>query len=101
VATGVTTVPVVANAFLAGMDHSMDESEPHGFREAMASPECEKWRAGMMEEVKLLNQMKTWQLVKPPPGRKVLTGVWSFKKKRDDKGNVVRYKAHWCCRRFS
>jgi hypothetical protein len=100
IAQGVTSIPVVAHAFLAGMDHSTDDSEPHGFREAMASPEREKWLTQMKEEVKLLNQMETWQLVKPPPGRKVLTGIWSFKKQQDDKGNIIRYKACWCCRGF-
>ncbi len=65
-ANGVTSIPVVAHTFLAGMDYSMDESEPHGYREAMASLEHEKWLIGMKEEVQLLNQMKTWQLVKPP-----------------------------------
>jgi hypothetical protein len=74
-AKGVKSVPVVAHTFLAGMDYSMDDSEPHGYREAMASPEREKWLTGMKEEVKLLNEMETWRLVKPPPGRKVLTGV--------------------------
>ncbi len=64
-----------AHAFLAGMDYSMDDSEPHGYREARASPEREKWLTEMKEGVKLLNQMETWQLVKPHPGRKVLTGV--------------------------
>jgi hypothetical protein len=67
----------------------------------MASSEREKWLAGMKDEVQLLNQMQTWRLVKYPPDRKVLTGVRSFNKKRDDKGNIVRFKARWCCREFS
>jgi hypothetical protein len=42
IAKGITSIPVVAHAFLAGIEHSMEESEPHGYREAMASPERKK-----------------------------------------------------------
>jgi hypothetical protein len=36
--------------------------------------------------------------VKPSPGRNNLTGVWTFKKKREDTANIIRHKAYWCFR---
>ena len=48
--------------------------EPGSYREAMASPEKEKWQAAMQDELNSLNDNSTWTLVDRPKVKKVITG---------------------------
>ncbi len=50
----------------------------------------------MVREKEELKNMGAWELVLRPPGVTVLPGVWRFKVKRDENGDVARYKARWC-----
>ena len=47
---------------------------PGSYREAMASPEKDKWQSATQEEVNSLNDYSTWTLVDRPKNRKVITG---------------------------
>lgn len=49
----------------------------------------------MDEEVQLLQKNGTWTTVPCPKNRNVLRGKWTYKVKRDESGNVSRYKARW------
>ncbi len=40
--------------------------------------------------------MKAWELVPRPGDAPILPGVWRFRIKRDEHGEVARYKARWC-----
>lgn len=40
-----------------------------------------------------LNANKTWTLVPLPPGRRAIENRWIFKIKRDQDGNIEKYKA--------
>ena len=44
-------------------------------------------------EIKSLLSNKVWELVKPPPNRKIAGSKWVFKWKIDANGIVERYKA--------
>ena len=47
----------------------------------------------METEMKSLLSNKVWELVKPPPNRKIIGSKWVFKWKIDANGIVERYKA--------
>jgi len=46
----------------------------------------------MNEEVKSIEKNNTWELAKPPKGYKCIRVKWVFKKKKNTKGKVERYK---------
>src|SRR5438552_4024639 len=54
----------------------------------------------MKDENKSLLDNKTWTLVKPPKGRKILHGKWVYKLKRGPNGEILRWKACWVIRGF-
>ena len=58
---------------------------PRNFREAMLTPEADKWLAACQEEMKSHKHNGTWVLVKPPKGCKPLGNKWVFDIKRDDR----------------
>ncbi len=43
-----------------------------------------------------LEALGAWKSMPRPPGAKVLPGLWRFKVKHDEKGEITRYKARWC-----
>ena len=59
----------------------------------MEGPDRVKWQAAIEEMIKELDSHHTWDLVKPPPNRKILKGKWVYKIKTNAKGEVERYKA--------
>lgn len=48
-----------------------------------------------------LNNLDTWELVRLPPGRKVVKTRWVFDVKRNGEGAVVRYKARLVAKGFT
>jgi hypothetical protein len=47
----------------------------------------------MNQEIKSLWDNNTWELVKMPPDRKPLGCKWVFAGKRDQDGNIIKFKA--------
>jgi len=52
----------------------------------------------MDKEIKILQENNTWTLVPRPEGKKILTSKWVFKIKRDQNGEIKRYKARLVAR---
>lgn len=75
--------------------------EPRNYKEAMASPEAEFWKQACEEELRGLIKRGTFTLVSLPPGAKAIGSTWTFKKKRNAAGEVVRYKARLCVQGFT
>jgi hypothetical protein len=55
----------------------------------------------MQEEINSLKEMGTWDLVKLPNGRKIITCKWVIRKKLDKNGNISKFKARLVARGFS
>ncbi len=70
-----------------------DRSVPRSWRQALSIPQ---WEDAMKRGADELKRLDAWELVPRPPGVKVLPGLWRFKVKRDENGDVARYKARWC-----
>ncbi|KAL4273414.1 hypothetical protein GQ457_13G015300 [Hibiscus cannabinus] len=69
-----------------------DQDEPKTYKEAVASPDSEKWLEAMRSEMNSMSDNKVWTLVEPPEGIKPIGCKWVFKKKTDMDGNVQTYK---------
>jgi hypothetical protein len=51
------------------------------------------WRRAMEEELRSIEENRTWTLTEHPQGRRAIGLKWVFKVKRDEHGAVVRHKA--------
>jgi hypothetical protein len=64
------------------------DKEPKSFREAVDSIEGKLWKENMFKEMEFLHNNETWDMVKLPNGRKLVSRKWVFK----DEGFVVKGK---------
>lgn len=69
------------------------EKDPRSYKEALASSEKFEGIKAMKEELMSIEQNGTWMLTTLPRNRVPVGSKWVFKRKLDDKGQVVRYKA--------
>lgn len=67
--------------------------DPLTVEEALNGDDGKQWRQAMDNEYKSLMENNTWTLVELPSGAKPIKSKWVFKKKRDENGDVQRYKA--------
>jgi transposase InsO family protein len=68
-----------------------DAPEPKSFRQAMSSPDADKWYNAAAVEMQAHLDNSTWELVKLPAGRKAIGSKWVFKIKRNADGSIERY----------
>ena len=72
----------------------VEEGIPQTFLEANSSPDKEKWKKAMDEEMLSLVKNHTWKLARLPKGRKVIGYKWVYAQKEGfPSKNDVRYKA--------
>jgi hypothetical protein len=69
--------------------------------EALAGPEAKQWKEAMDEEYATLIKMGTWKMGDLPADRKAIGCRWVFHKKRDEKGNIIKFKARLVAQGFS
>ena len=74
--------------------------EPSTLKEAMSRPDWPKWFQAMESEIASHTENGTWELTEKPGDRKVITGRWVFKLKKDRWGNILKYKARWVVHGF-
>jgi transposase InsO family protein len=78
-----------------------EEDLPKNYEEAIAGDEGEKWKAAMDEEIGTLEKMGTWELKDLPADRKTVGCKWVFLRKRDEHGQIIKYKARLVAQGFS
>ena len=78
-----------------------NSDEPATIKEAMTSMNWKEWRIAMDEEIEALISNNTWEIVKLPKDRTQISCKWIFKKKRNQNGQVVKFKARLVARGFS
>lgn len=78
-----------------------EEEDPQTFDEAMTSSKSTEWLGAMREEIKSLNDNKTWVLATLPPERTPIKSKWIFKTKFKADGSVDRFKARLVAKGFS
>lgn len=75
--------------------------EPQTLREAVDAEDAVEWIRAMHDELNLLEENKTWELVKRPENQNVISNRWIFKTKYTADGEVEKYKARLVIRGFS
>ena len=81
----------------------VNSTEPslNNVNEVRKSADAEKWEAAMDKELEMMKKMKTWELVDAPIGKNVVGCRWVFTMKKDEHGNIARYKARLVAQGFS
>ena len=85
-------------------DTLLDSDDDPLWASAMSSPEREYWIAGAREEIQSLEDLNVFVLVprsELPPGQRPLKGKLVCKRKRDDAGNISRYKVRYVAKGFA
>nr|GEW45409.1 retrotransposon protein, putative, Ty1-copia subclass [Tanacetum cinerariifolium] len=91
---------MAAYAFFATEEE--DTHEPLTYQEAVAYEDSSKWKAVMKEEMDSPRKNKTWELVDPLAGQKLVSSKWLFKIKEGINGvQKPRYKERLVARGFT
>ena len=62
-------------------------------KEAKSSSDWPEWEQAMQEQLDLLKEMGTWEMVQKPPYVVPIMNKWVFVKKWNKEGEVVKHKA--------
>jgi hypothetical protein len=73
-------------AIIAGDKHT-------SLKDARNSPDWPEWEKAIQSELAQLHQMGTWRLVEKPLNAVPIANKWTFLKKRNKAGEVVKFKA--------
>ncbi|EGD78272.1 hypothetical protein PTSG_12873 [Salpingoeca rosetta] len=79
-------------------------AEPATVKEALASPDSEEWRQAILDEFAAMQANDVYDVVPRadlPKGHKLLRSMVIFRRKRDDQGKVIKYKARWVAKGYS
>jgi hypothetical protein len=60
-----------------------------------------QWREVIHTEFRSLIKNKTWRLIRRPSNRNIVIYKWVFKYKKDQDGNIIRFKARLIARGFT
>lgn len=68
-------------------------NDPITYEEVLQRPDKDLWIKAMNEEYQSLMDNKTWELCELLANRKSIKHKWVFKTKKDENGQITRYKA--------
>lgn len=93
---------MVAYALQVAEEVEVENHEPSTYKEAVSGSESTLWLAAMGDEMEYLDKNQTWELVKRPKERKIVTCKWVFKKKEGSSPTEgVKYKVRVVARGFT
>ena len=81
--------------------NTLNQDDPKTVDEALGGPDAEKWKEAMETEIGTINKMGTWKLEELPADRESIGNKWVFVRKRDENGNIIRFKARLVAQGFS
>lgn len=73
---------------------------PQTYQDAIVSPKSEQWRKAMDDEMRSLEENKTYSLTQLPPGKHAVGGRWVYALKSDIDGSD-KYKARFVAKGYS
>ena len=73
---------------------------PSSYRQAIRSPQYDKWNSAMKKELMELKENNTFSLVYLPPGAKAIGGKWVYKISSPP-GEELRFRARYVAKGFS
>ena len=78
------------------------DNEPRSYKQAIKSPDSDRWISAMQQELDTLHYNNTWSVVPlPRSDRNIVGSKWIYKIKRDANGDIARYKARLVAQGFS
>ena len=80
---------------------SVEMSDPANRVEAINSNKATEWEKAMKKEYDSLLKNDMWDIVSRPESKKVVDSRWVFKTKKDEYGNIAKYKARLVARGFT
>lgn len=89
-----------SNVAFALNAESFVEDLPKSIAEASKRSDWSLWEAAIKDEMDSLKQNRTWSAAKLPESRRPIDCKWIFKIKRNENGNIDRYKARLVARGF-
>ena len=70
------------------------DSEPNTIKQALSLPDRKFWKEAVDTELNMIKDFDVFTEPMPlPPGKKALNQRWVFKRKKDEHGNIIKYKA--------
>ena len=66
-----------------------DNDEPNTIEEALSSPNKDKWRNALEDEMESMKENQVWKLVELSKGRKAIGNRWVLTVKRKADGTIV------------
>lgn len=76
-------------------------TEPNDATEALSGEEKVHWQKAMDNEMHCHQKNGTWQLVELPLNCKAIEGKWVYKRKLNNKGEIIRYKARFVAKGYA
>ena len=77
------------------------EEVPDSLEEVKKSQSEDEWLEAMTKECNSSVYNKTWQICELPAHKKSLGGRWIFALKKDENGEIVKYKARYVAKGFN
>ena len=87
-------VPPDQFSFLANDDRIIEPKCSENVQGMKNPNERQKWIRATEDERQSMLTNKTWELVVPSPGRKMIGYKWTFMAKYNAKGEIKKYKTH-------
>jgi hypothetical protein len=87
---GPTVAPGLAKRTFHDELHVVSTEEPSSLEEAVQDP---SWRTAMVDELRSIEENKTWDIANLPAGHHLIGLKWVYKAKRDEGGCIVKHKA--------
>ena len=79
----------------------INQDDPKTVEEALNGPDATKWKEAMETEMETIKRMGTWELEELPKERQTIGNKWVFLKKKNEKGEIIRFKARLVAQGFS
>lgn len=80
---------------------SMENDIPESYQEIKGHSDQIQWEKAINEELKSLDENKTWEIVPMPKNKNIVDCKWVLTVKNDSNGNLTRYKARLVAKGFS
>jgi hypothetical protein len=90
----VLSVALAASAFVP-------KDVPQTWKQARASPDWPQWEVALKDEMSSMQTSKAFHETDRVPGQKVIGSRWVFAVKRNQAGEIIRYKARFVAQGFS
>ena len=68
-------------------------TEPQTFKEAMATPEREKWLKASDEEMQAMDDNEVWELTECPSDKTPIPNRWVYRVKLNENSEIDRFRA--------